>query len=144
MMLTTQTADLLKTTRKTLRLSQKELAGRAGVSLRLVAEVERGERPHVSFETALRLLGAVGISIRLTDPLGNSCELGNPSGEAVARAARAAVRRATWQGRQIRLSQKGGEEEEALTNTQGADPLAAVALVSEQAYAIADARRTVR
>lgn len=134
-MLTTQVADLLKTARKALGLSQKELARRAGVSHRLWAEVERGERPNVSLETALRLLGEVGITVRLTEPMGTSRELGNTS--TAARAARAAVRRATWQGRQIRLSDEGNEVDDAPTSTRGADRLAAVALVSEQAFAIA-------
>lgn len=138
-MLSTQIADLLKSARKALGLSQKELAHRAGVSHRLWAEVERGERPNVSLETALRLLGEAGVTIRLTDPLGMSRELSNPS--TGARAARAAVRRATWQGRQIRLSAEGEELDDPPANTQGADRLAAVALISEQAFAVAGGQR---
>lgn len=141
-MLSTQIADLLKSARKALGLSQKELAHRAGVSHRLWAEVERGERPNVSLETALRLLGEAGVTIRLTDPLGMSRELSNPStGARAARAARAAVRRATWQGRQIRLSAEGEELDDPPANTQGADRLAAVALISEQAFAVAGGQR---
>lgn len=138
-MLSRQIADLLKTARKALGLSQKELARRAGVSPRLWAEVERGERPNVSLETALRLLGEVGITMRFTDPRGVSRELRIPS--TAARAARAAVRRATWSGRQIRLSQEGEEAEHALPSTQSADRLAEVALVSQQAFAVAGSRR---
>lgn len=138
-MLSAQIADLLKSARKALGLTQKELAARAGVSHRLWAEVERGERPHVSLETALRLLAEVGVTVRLTDPLGTSHEL-NASTTA-ARAARAAVRRATWQGRQIRLSQEGQEVDDGPTSAPGADRLAAVALVSEQAFAVAGGQR---
>lgn len=136
-MLANQIADLLKTVRKGLGLSQKELARRAGVSHRLWAEVERGERPNVSLETALRMLSEVGVSIRLTDPQGTSREIRGPGTEAAARAARAAVRRATWQGRQIRLDQEGKESPAA---ARAADRLGAVARVSEQAFTIARSR----
>ena len=109
-MLTDQIADLLKSARKAAGLSQKEVAGRAQVSTRLWAEVERGERPNVSLTTAIRMLGEVGVTVRLPDPLGASRELRNPGSAAAARSARAAVRRATWTGRQIRLEQEGSND----------------------------------
>ena len=138
-MLSTQIADLLKIARNALGLSQKELARRAGVSHRLCAEVERGERPHVSLETALRLLGEVGVTVRLTDPLGSNHVLVDPSASANARASRAASRRATWQGRQIRLNQEG-ERGDNLAHAARVDNLAAVAVISEQAFAVASAQ----
>lgn len=140
-MLTAQIADLLRTARKALHLSQAELAHRAGVSARLWAEVERGQRPNVSLETALRMLGEVGVTVRLTDPMGTSRELRNPHAEAAARAARAEVRRTTWHGRKIRLHDEGNETDDISTIARGAARLAAVAHVSEQAFAVARAPR---
>ena len=66
-MLTDQVGSLLRSARKTLGLTQAELARRARVSERLWAEVERGERPNVSLETALRMLSEVGVTVRLND-----------------------------------------------------------------------------
>ena len=93
--------------RKTLGLTQKELARRANVSERLWAEVERGERPNVSLETALRMLSEVGVSVRLNDPLGTSRELSDAQTIVAARVARAAVRRASWTGTQTTLAEEG-------------------------------------
>jgi HTH-type transcriptional regulator/antitoxin HipB len=137
-MSTDQIGALLRTARKALGLSQKELAQRAQVSHRLWAEVERGERPNVSLKTTLRMLGEVGVSIRLTDPSGASRELQDPDTVAAARAVRAAVRRATWPGRQLRLAQEGMDDVAA---ARGAERLAAVSLVSAQAFAVAGAPR---
>lgn len=136
-MLTDQVAALLRTARTALGLSQKELARRAGVSQRLWSEVERGERPNVSLATALRMLSEVGVSVRLTDPLGTDRELRDPATAASARAARAALRRATWAGRQLTLRDKGVERRSGAT---GADRLGAVGLVSRQAFAVARGR----
>lgn len=140
-MLTAQIGDLLRTARKALYLSQAELAHRAGVSARLWSEVERGERPNVSLETALRMLGEVGVAVRLTDPMGTSRELRNPHADVAARTVRAAVRRATWQGRQIRLHEEGEETDDTSMIARGAARLGAVAHVSEQAFAVAGAPR---
>jgi transcriptional regulator with XRE-family HTH domain len=92
---TDQIGALLRTAREALGLSQKELARRAQVSHRLWAEVERGERPNVSLKTALRMLGEVGVSIRLTGPSGASRELRDPDTMAAARAARDLAGQAT-------------------------------------------------
>ncbi len=140
-MLTDQVGALLKTSRKALGLTQKELARRAGVRERLWAEVERGERPNVSLETALRMLSEVGVSVRLDDALGSSHKLRDPAAAAAARAARAAIRRTTWSGRQIRLAEEGADP---MDTNQGAAGLDSVARVSEQAFAVASARRASR
>ncbi|MBK6486699.1 MAG: helix-turn-helix transcriptional regulator [Gemmatimonadetes bacterium] len=140
-MLTDQVGVLLKRSRKALRLTQKELAQRAGVSERLWAEVERAERPNVSLETALRMLSLVGVSIRLDDPLGTTHVLHDASSAAAARAARAAIRRTTWRGRQTRLSEEGTDVRPPADPAQG---VGAVARVSEQAFAVANARRGSR
>lgn len=54
---------LLRDHRLRLRLSQPEAARRAGASTRLWSEVERGERPNVSFGTLLHLLQVVGVAL---------------------------------------------------------------------------------
>ena len=135
-MLTDQVGSLLRTARKTLGLTQAELARRANVSERLWAEVERGERPNVSLETALRMLSEVGVTVRLNDQRGISHELSDAETRGAARAARAAVRRVTWTGTQTTLERKGMPPEVAADGR-----LHAVGHVSEQAYAVA---RSVR
>ena len=136
-MLTDQVGSLLRSARNTLGLTQKEVAQRAHVSERLWAEVERGERPNVSLETALRMLSEVGVTVRLNDSQGISREVSDASSTAAARAARAAVRRLTWTGTQTTL------EREGMAPAAGkSGPLHAVGHVSEQAYAVArDGRR---
>ncbi len=51
---------LLKSSRQQLGLSRGALASKADVSMRLVAEFERGQRSNVSLESALRLFKTVG------------------------------------------------------------------------------------
>ena len=140
-MLTSQLGALLRDIRKAVGLSQKDAARRAGVSNRLWAEVERGERPNVSLATALRMLSEVGISIRLGDPRGATHELRDPGTEESARAARAAIRRSTWTGRQIVLAEEGIEPSVASGKVSN---LGKVARVSAQAATIARARPVSR
>ena len=123
-MLSSQIAARIRHARKILGLTQAELARRAAVSTRLVAEVERGERHNVSMATMLRLLGEAGLSVSLTN-------------SAYGRASRVAERRATWGGRQLRLAQEGLEDPAA---SSGAERLTAVAQVSAQAFAVAGSR----
>ena len=54
-MLSEPIGTLLKTARRQLKMSRDTLALRGGVSTRLVAELERGERPNVSLEATLTL-----------------------------------------------------------------------------------------
>lgn len=110
-MLSGQAGALLRQARRHSDLSQEELARRGGVSTRLVAEFERGTRPNVGFDTVLRLFGLVGVTVSLTGPGGASLELRAASAEAVARAERAAHRRATWSGRHAPLAEAGIEPE---------------------------------
>jgi HTH-type transcriptional regulator/antitoxin HipB len=84
-------AALLRSSRRARGLTVVALAEEAGVSPRLVSEFERGKRPHVSLETALRLLHLAGAVL----PFASRTE---PTDEASARAERAARRRATWSG----------------------------------------------
>lgn len=75
------------------------LAKAVGVSPRLVSEVERGKRPHVSLETAFRLLQQVGAPLNFaTGPTAVD--------EDIARAERAAHRRRTWKGTISTLSEQ--------------------------------------
>jgi transcriptional regulator with XRE-family HTH domain len=129
--------SLLKAARRRLALSREELARRGGVSTRLVAELERGQRPNVSLETALKLLDVVGVSVLATAPDGAAVEIRSESGETLERAARAARRRQTWTGRHVLLHD---ESEDPLSLGSKTKRLASVAQVSRQAYAIAAAR----
>lgn len=58
---------LLRTRRLRAQLSQPEAARRAGVSTRLWSETERGQRPHVSATTLLRMLAEVGVVLEPRD-----------------------------------------------------------------------------
>lgn len=126
--------ELLKRARNTIGLTQVELAQRVGVSNRLLAELERGERPNVSLTTALRLMAEVGVKVQLTEPSGASVELGDA--ETLARA-RAHVRRAHWTGRQLTLSDEGSDDP---ASTRAANRVAAVGVVSQQAFSLARAK----
>lgn len=117
-------------------LSREELARRAGVSTRLVAEVERDQRPNVSLESVLRLLNIVGVSVVARAPDDASAEIRSESGVILERAARVAVRRQTWTGRHISLHDEGDEPRPVRSRSKR---LASVAQLSEQAYRVASA-----
>ncbi|MBL0170624.1 MAG: helix-turn-helix transcriptional regulator [Gemmatimonadaceae bacterium] len=123
-----QIAKSLRSARLKLGATQKEMAERVGVSPRLWAEVERGERPNVSLETALRMLKAVGVALRLDEVSARV-----PSAEE-AMLARAAERRATWTGGRTRL---GEDDEPRVDSLSVSERLGAVAMVSQLAYAFA-------
>jgi transcriptional regulator with XRE-family HTH domain len=137
-MLSDNIGALLQRARKQSRLSRDELARRGGVSTRLVAELERCQRPNVSLESALRLLQAVGVSVIVVAPDSERTEIGGALSASAARAARAQHRRETWTGRQIALNDEG---DAPAPPRSAAQRLAAVAEVSTQAYAIAAAKR---
>lgn len=137
-MLSKPVGGLLKAARKQLNLSREELARRGGVSTRLVAEFERGQRPNVSLESALKLLDAVGVSVLAKAPNGATAEIRSASAAALERAARAARRRQTWTGRQIHLHD---EDDVPAPGRSRPDRLSSVAQVSKQAYLIASAGR---
>lgn len=135
-MLTKDIGATLRRARKALGITQAALARRALVTTRLVGELERGARPNVSLETALRIFAEVGITVRLTVLHENSVNVAEPASVDSARLARAAARRATWSGRQIRLRDEGRE---APARRHDVKHIGAVARVSEQAFAIARA-----
>lgn len=140
-MLTHQLGALLKSARKALGLTQQELAARAGVSVRLWAEVERGVRPNVSLDTALKLLQHAGITVKLEDVTGTTHELLDTESASVAGRARAEQRRATWSGRQTHITEADMPTKGQWRNV---NLLGAVAEVSEQAYLVSRAQRKVR
>ena len=127
---------LLKTARQQLHLSREELARRGGVSPRLVAELERGQRPNVSLESALKLLNVVGVSVVAKAPDGAVAEIRGESAATLERAARAARRRQTWKGRHVLLHDQDSDPQ---PRGSKAKRLASVAQVSRQAHVIATA-----
>ena len=129
---------LLKNARQHLDLSREELARRGGVSTRLVAELERGQRPNVSLESALKLLNAVGVTVVARAPNGVAAEIRSASDPASERATRAMRRRQTWTGRHVPLH---GKDDEPTPPRSKLLRLSAVAQVSKQAYLIASAKR---
>jgi transcriptional regulator with XRE-family HTH domain len=137
-MLSNRIGKLLRNARQQLNLGRAELARRAGVSARLVAELERGQRPNVSLESALKLLGIVGVSVIARAPDGTAANIRSSSAAALERAARAARRRQTWTGRHIKLRDEG---EDPQPERAKGKRLSAVARVSSQAYSIASARQ---
>ena len=96
-------AALLRTSRQARGLTVAALASEVGVSPRLVSEFERGKRPNVSLETAMRLLHVVGAPLPLAARTA-------PADAASARAERAARRRATWNGAHSTLAAQGTKE----------------------------------
>ena len=135
-MLSSQLGGLLRTARTELGMSRDALARRAGVSMRLVAELERGQRPNVSLESALKLFGAVGVTVVAKAPGGASAEIRHRSASAMERDARAVQRRRTWTGRHLHLRDEGRDPDGGQSRVAR---LGAVARISKQAYAFADA-----
>ena len=86
-------AEALRAARKSRGLSIAQLAVMAGVSPRLVSEVERGRRAHVSYETAMRLLDLVGVAVTFDAQ----------AAPAAAARIRAEQRRKRWTGEQSTL-----------------------------------------
>ena len=92
-------AATLRAARTERRLSIVQLATLANVSPRLISELERGMRAHVSFETAMRLLQLVDVSVAFD-------RRDHPSSEDAARA-RAERRRSSWTGTKTTLATEG-------------------------------------
>jgi transcriptional regulator with XRE-family HTH domain len=137
-MLSDGLGPVLRSARKQLSLSREQLASRAQVSPRLVAELERSQRPNVSLESALRLLNIVGVSLIAKAPNGMAAEIRGASAIGLERAARAARRRKTWKGRHVLMHDAGDDPRPAKSK---AKRLIAVGQVSKQAYVVAGAKR---
>jgi len=121
-------ANALRTARVARALSIAELAERASVSPRLISEMERGRRPHVSLDTALRLLALVGAEVQVSP--GHA-----EADENAARSARAEHRRRTWTGFTSTLAEQDNPPPPATPVAR----LAAVADASTLLYAIQQA-----
>ncbi len=87
-MLSAKLGGILRHARKQIAMTREELARRAHVSVRLVAEMERGDRPNVSLETALKLLGIVGVSLVAQAPDGATEDIRSSRSISLGRAAR--------------------------------------------------------
>ena len=68
----------LRSARKSRGLTQAQASAMAGVGVRLWNEAEKGKRAQVGLETALRMLRAVGVELRLTEPVASSGVTGAP------------------------------------------------------------------
>ncbi|MHB1264341.1 MAG: helix-turn-helix domain-containing protein [Gemmatimonadaceae bacterium] len=130
--------SFIRASRRRLGLSQADLALRVGVSARLVAELERGERPNVSLETTLELFSVLGISVRLESHGGDVVEIRGASAGLLDRQARAVRRRMSWTGQRVALRESG---EAPAAGRSAEERLRAVAEVSRQAYAVAGAAK---
>ncbi len=128
---------LLKSSRRQLGLTREAIAKLAGVSPRLVAELERGQRPNVSLESALRLLDIAGVAVVAGTPDGAVTEIHTKSVAVLHRLARAERRRKTWTGRHLSLREEGVDPRPVGATSKR---LAAVAEVSRQAYALPSAQ----
>lgn len=137
-MLSDRIGGLLRSARLQRNMSRAELARRGDVSTRLVAELERGQRPNVSLESALKLLAIVGVSVVATAPHGAVAEIRSLPTAALERAARAARRRETWTGRRINLRDEGNEPQGRVSKSER---LVAVGQVSKLAYLFASAEQ---
>jgi transcriptional regulator with XRE-family HTH domain len=123
-------AVALRRARRARGVSIASLAAQAGVSARLVSEFEQQKRPHVSLETALRLLRLLDLEVAIAPTSG-------PPSDSSTRAERARVRRATWTGVKSTLAQS----DDPTPPASPAARLAAVAHVSRLAYAVRRAAR---
>ena len=121
--------------RKAQGVSRVELAQRVGVSTRLVGELERGDRPNVSLDTALKLLTELGVVFRLSSLAATELQADSANSDQSARLARAAHRRATWTGARWPLHDDNAPPAEVDASAR----LMSVAEVSRRAYAIATA-----
>lgn len=101
-MLSSTVGVVLRRARIAQGLSRAALAAKGGVSVRLVAELERGARPNVSLETALQLLHVVGVTLT-PRAAADARRPGTPRSRAAETARRESAersmaRKATWVG----------------------------------------------
>lgn len=91
------------------RLSQAEAARLAGVSTRLWAETERGQRPHVSVTSLLRMLEVVGVAVNTVADVEQAAAVPAPSplSPAVLEELREDLRRAAAYGVDLSLIRAG-------------------------------------
>ena len=63
--------DFVKKTRKSLKITQKDLALTSGTGLRFIIELEQG-KPTCQLGKVLTVLHTLGIAVQLTGPLSNN------------------------------------------------------------------------
>lgn len=68
---TQQIGQLVRQTRKSLHLSQEDLALTSGTGVRFIIDLEKG-KPSCEFNKALRVIQNLGITVSLTPPLTNT------------------------------------------------------------------------
>jgi len=136
MMQANELGALLKQARKQTGKTRQALAADAGVSVRLIAEFERGQRPNVSLDTALRLFDLLGMHIDVRLPQAAAQQAGAAHVSDASFAARAAHRLATWTGRHVSL-----HDDDSTVHLPQSDEeaVAAVWRVSQLAHAVAEA-----
>lgn len=76
-----QIGELVKTTRKSLAVTQKDLAMTSGTGLRFIIELEKG-KPTCQLSKVLTVLNTLGIAIKLTQPATDK-KPGQPAKEGV-------------------------------------------------------------
>ncbi|HEY0995663.1 MAG TPA: helix-turn-helix transcriptional regulator [Gemmatimonadaceae bacterium] len=131
-------APLITRARKRLGLSQQQLAAKVGVSVNTLGDLERGRRPRVALETVYRIMEITGISAVFRTPDGLSAEVGSDH-VTEERAARAAVRRATWEGGVVPLH----TSEPPAVHGSPESRLRALTEMTRSAYAVAAAGEAV-
>ena len=122
-------AEALRQARLRRGTTQRDIAAQVGVSTRLWAEFERGERPNVSLQTVLRMADALGLQFTLADER-SAAEIALSSARE-----RAERRRAEWTGGHAPLGADIAPSGQKLTSTERFE---AVAEASQLAYAFAD------
>jgi transcriptional regulator with XRE-family HTH domain len=132
-MLSERLGQVLHRARKLQKLTRDDLARAAGVSTRLVAELERGERPNVSLESALQLLSYVGVAVVATAPDGLVERIADRQTSSKEFEARAAVRRRTWTGGRVNLHDPHPEPHSGRSSSKR---VTAVSAISGQAFAL--------
>ena len=135
---------LLKSARQHLNMTREALALRGGVSTRLVAELERGERPNVSLESALKLLNVVGVTVSATAPNGASAEVHDASAAARARAARAAQRRQTRTGQHMHLHDEGADPAPGRSKVKRVAALTQISRLAHRVSSLSTRGRSIR
>lgn len=63
-----QIGEMVKATRKSLAVTQKDLAMTSGTGLRFIIDLERG-KPTCQFSKVLTVLNTLGIAVKLTPPV---------------------------------------------------------------------------
>jgi transcriptional regulator with XRE-family HTH domain len=69
----------IKLARKVAHMTQKQLAQKAGVDPSLISRLERGQRPHASHETVIKIARALGVEAADLAPVPDDRKKVDPS-----------------------------------------------------------------